>query len=188
MSRLEDLARLEDKRIKKLKLLLLGIMLSADDEKELIFKIKRSTSALVDEIKDIRKASFAVADKYSIETHRADESNRQLVIISASLYMLSIMAKRVAVSDKEKFEQKAKEAIVLSLPLIERLVATELYESNMRKMVVNNKEATFKWNAYNDKRTCDICSALDGNTYKAADLPDYPHPNCRCIAEIVSNQ
>ena len=188
MSKLEDLAKLEDKRIRKLNLLLLGIMLSADDERELIYKIKKSTSSLVDEIKDIRKSSFAIADKYSIENHRADESDRQLVIISASLYMLSIMAKRVAVSDKEKFEQKAKEAIVLSLPLIERLVVTEIYEANMRKMVVNNREALFRWNAVNDKRTCDVCGSLDGNTYKAADLPGYPHPNCRCVAEIVSNQ
>jgi len=188
MSRLEDLAKLEEKRKKKLKLLLLGIMLSSDNERELISKIKKSTATMVEEIKDIRIASFEIADKYSIEQHRAPESDRQLVIISASLYVLSVVAKRVAVSEKEHFTDKAKEAILLTIPILDRLVTTEIYESNMKKMVVNNKEATFKWNAVNDKKTCDECGALDGNTYNAEDLPDYPHPNCRCIAEIVSNQ
>jgi SPP1 gp7 family putative phage head morphogenesis protein len=189
MSRLEDLRNLEEKRKRKVKLLLLGILLSADSEQELIPKIKKSSRELLEEIKDIRKASYAIADKYSENIHRADDKKRQLLLVAAALYMISSLARRISISDKETYLSKAKQAVTDSEPIIERLVNTEIYESNHIKFVANHKgeDVMFMWNAINDRKTCSVCSSLDGNFYKLADVPDYPHPNCRCIAEITSS-
>jgi len=48
----------------------------------------------------------------------------------------------------------------------------------------NVDDLTAYWNAYNDSRTCPVCSALDGKpeSYWIADYPTGPpaHPNCRC--------
>jgi SPP1 gp7 family putative phage head morphogenesis protein len=186
MARIEDLQRLEESRKKKLRLLLAGILLSVDSEQELIPKLKKFSITVLEEVKDIRKASFAIADRYSEETHRAKDGDRLLLLMGASLYLLSNMARRIAISDKENYLGAAREAIRNGEADIDRLVATEIYEANRKKMMSNNKGSVFLWNAVLDKRTCSICEALDGKTFKEADAPDSVHPNCRCILEIVS--
>ena len=186
-TRLEDLKKLEEKRKKKMRLVLLGALLSVDSEQELIPKLRKSSVEVLEEIKDIRKASYALADKYSDDVHRANDKDRQLIIVSAALALISHVAKRIVISEKESYASKAKDAVNNSEPMIERLVSTEIYEANMKKFIANqDKDTIFLWNAVNDKRTCSECEALDGNTYKSEEVPEYPHPNCRCVVEIVS--
>jgi SPP1 gp7 family putative phage head morphogenesis protein len=186
MTHQKDLEQLETKRKKKLEILLLGILLSASSEEELISKIKKSSTIILEEIKDIRKSSYAIADKYSEDTHRAKDKERQLIIVAAALYLSSSIARRVAISNKESYTSKAIDALEQSKPVINRLVNTEIYEANLKKMVSNNKNEKLRWVAINDKRTCAQCSSLDGKTFIAQDAPDYPHVGCRCFCEVIS--
>ena len=189
MNRLEELKKLEAKRQKKMRLVLLGALLSVDSEQELIPKLRKSSVEILEEIKDIRKASYAIADKYSEDTHRANDKDRQLILVAAALALISHVAKRIVISEKESYASKAKDAVNNSESIIERLVSTEIYEANMKKLMANYKDdktVLFMWNAIGEKRTCDSCAARDGNVYKAEDVPEYDHPRCSCVLEIVS--
>lgn len=37
-----------------------------------------------------------------------------------------------------------------------------------------------QWRAQNDRKTCEECEDLDGFIFPIDELPDKPHPNCRC--------
>lgn len=185
MSQQKDLERLENDRRRKLELLLLGILLSVSSEQELLLKIKQLPKDVIQEIIDMRKASFEVADEYSNEVHRVNDKDRKLIIASAALYTVSMIVRRVSVSNKASYVEKAVEAVNESKPTINRLVNTEVYEANMKKMVANNKNQMLRWVAINDKRTCAQCSALDGKEYRAEDVPDYVHIGCRCFCEVI---
>lgn len=185
-SQQEDLEELEAERKRRLELLLLGLLLYANSEQELIFKLKSLSKDVYNEVMDIRRNSFSIADKHSEETHKVSDKDRKLIITAASLYMASTLARRVAVSTKATYLEKAREAISQSKDTVERLVATEVFEANMKKMVGNNPNQKFRWNAVFDKRTCATCEARDGKEYNAGDIPDYPHARCRCFVEIVS--
>lgn len=44
------------------------------------------------------------------------------------------------------------------------------------------------WHSENGEHTCEACKALDGTTYDIEDqVPERPHPNCRCTVEIVND-
>ena len=42
-----------------------------------------------------------------------------------------------------------------------------------------------RWNATDDEKTCASCGQMDGKVYKIEDIPDKPHPRCRCWITIV---
>ena len=186
MNRLDDLQRLEEKRKKKMRLFLIGVLLSVENQQELIPKMKRLSLDTMDEIKDMRQASFDIADRYSEETHRVRDGDRQLIIMGASLYLISSLARRIAVSDNDNYVQAARQAVKDTQAVIDRLVVTEVYEANRKKIKVNNRGAKLLWNAVLDRKTCDQCEALDGKIFNEADAPDELHPNCRCILEVIS--
>ena len=49
---------------------------------------------------------------------------------------------------------------------------------------VTYNEQELEWNA--EPGACDACKKLDGKIYKsAADIPDKPHPNCKCWIKIA---
>lgn len=49
--------------------------------------------------------------------------------------------------------------------------------------VSNNK---YVWHSENGEHTCDVCVDLDGQEFDYYDeVPERPHPNCRCYVEIV---
>ncbi len=42
------------------------------------------------------------------------------------------------------------------------------------------------WHAENSENTCDLCKSLDGTEFDFYDeVPQRPHPNCKCTVEIV---
>lgn len=44
----------------------------------------------------------------------------------------------------------------------------------------------YVWHSENGEHTCDVCKALDGKVFDFYDeVPERPHPNCRCTVEIV---
>lgn len=44
------------------------------------------------------------------------------------------------------------------------------------------------WHSENGEHTCEKCKALDGTTYDFEDeVPQRPHPNCKCHVEIVQD-
>lgn len=44
----------------------------------------------------------------------------------------------------------------------------------------------YKWVAEFGKNTCEKCAALDGQEFEEGDVPYWPHPNCRCKVEEIS--
>ena len=44
------------------------------------------------------------------------------------------------------------------------------------------------WHSENSEHTCDKCKELDGQVFDFYDeVPERPHPNCRCTVEVVEN-
>ena len=59
----------------------------------------------------------------------------------------------------------------------------------MSNLVLNGGVSNVKyiWHVESDK-ACEACQSLDGTEYiYEGDIPDRPHPNCRCYIEIVKN-
>lgn len=45
------------------------------------------------------------------------------------------------------------------------------------------------WHSENGEHTCDECKALDGKIFDFyEEVPDPPHPNCKCWVEIIENK
>lgn len=42
-----------------------------------------------------------------------------------------------------------------------------------------------QWHAQNDRKTCSECDSLDGAIFPIDEVPDKPHPNCRCWITIA---
>jgi len=46
----------------------------------------------------------------------------------------------------------------------------------------------YVWHAENSEHTCDKCKELDGQVFDFYDeVPERPHPNCKCTVEVVEN-
>ncbi len=44
------------------------------------------------------------------------------------------------------------------------------------------------WHSENSENTCDVCKSLDGEEFDFyEEVPEKPHPNCRCTVEIVED-
>ena len=44
------------------------------------------------------------------------------------------------------------------------------------------------WHSENSENTCDVCKSLDGKEFDFyEEVPEKPHPNCRCTVEIVED-
>jgi len=180
----KQLNKLEVKEKKTLELLLLGMLVGANSEN--LYNVNELSEDLVEEIDSMRQAAFAIADSNSTEVKKVDDSDRSLIILSASLYLISQLVKRMHVSKKKTFVGRVKESVTGVKPLISRVVNTELYDANLKKMVGNGKKTTkYVWRSMNDKRVCQVCSGRDGNEYLKGAVPAYPHQNCRCFIEVV---
>ena len=47
----------------------------------------------------------------------------------------------------------------------------------------------YVWHSENGEHTCDVCAGLDGQEFDYYDeVPERPHPNCRCTVEIVDGE
>jgi len=47
----------------------------------------------------------------------------------------------------------------------------------------------YVWHSENGEHTCDECRELDGQVFEYYDeVPERPHPNCRCTVEIVEGE
>ena len=47
----------------------------------------------------------------------------------------------------------------------------------------------YVWHSGNGEHTCDECRELDGQVFEYYDeVPERPHPNCRCTVEIVEGE
>ncbi len=46
----------------------------------------------------------------------------------------------------------------------------------------------YVWHSENGEHTCEVCKSLDGKVFDFYDeVPERPHPNCRCTVEIVED-
>ena len=60
-------------------------------------------------------------------------------------------------------------------------------ENNVLKTGISNNK--YIWHSENGKKTCEVCASLDGKEFDFYDeVPERPHPNCRCYVEIVDNK
>ncbi len=62
--------------------------------------------------------------------------------------------------------------------------------SNEQNLVLKGGISNYKyiWRSENSDKTCDKCASLDGTVYYHEDeIPQKPHPNCKCTVEIVEN-
>lgn len=49
---------------------------------------------------------------------------------------------------------------------------------------INKENLLYEWVAENE--ACEVCKAMNGKIYNSAnDIPDKPHPNCKCHIEII---
>lgn len=67
----------------------------------------------------------------------------------------------------------------------ERIAATEMVNvtSEIAREQMNAYGITeWKWDAFNDRTTCEVCADLNGQTFSVDDLDAFPpnHVNCRC--------
>ena len=47
----------------------------------------------------------------------------------------------------------------------------------------------YVWHSENGENTCDECKKLDGQVFEMdEEIPERPHPNCRCTVEIVEDE
>lgn len=47
----------------------------------------------------------------------------------------------------------------------------------------------YVWHSENGENTCDECKELDGQVFEMGEeVPERPHPNCRCTVEIVEGE
>lgn len=53
----------------------------------------------------------------------------------------------------------------------------------LKGYVSNNR---YIWHSENGEHTCELCASLDGKEFDYYDeVPERPHPNCRCYVEII---
>ena len=61
-------------------------------------------------------------------------------------------------------------------------------KGNIESKVLKGGVSYYKyvWHSENGEHTCDDCSELDGQEFDYYDeVPERPHPNCKCYVEIV---
>lgn len=63
-----------------------------------------------------------------------------------------------------------------SVYVVDKAMQQEMIEAEVKKV---------KWNAEMDKRTCEECRSMDGQTYDVHKIPPKPHIRCRCWVEKV---
>ena len=67
----------------------------------------------------------------------------------------------------------------------------ESEQENVSDMVLKSGISNVKyiWHSENGENTCEKCKSLDGTVYDFEDeVPERPHPNCKCTVEIVENK
>lgn len=72
--------------------------------------------------------------------------------------------------------------------LVQSGISTEKEEKSISNLVLKGGISNVKyvWHSENSDTTCEECSSLDGIVYDFEDeVPERPHPNCRCSVEIV---
>ncbi len=67
----------------------------------------------------------------------------------------------------------------------------EKEKENVKNLVLKGgiSNTRYIWHSENGESTCDECMALDGQEFDFYDeVPERPHPNCKCYIEIVDNK
>ena len=65
---------------------------------------------------------------------------------------------------------------------------TEGEKTDIENTVLKGGISYYKyvWHSENGEHTCDVCKSLDGKVFDFYDeLPERPHPNCKCTVEIL---
>lgn len=65
---------------------------------------------------------------------------------------------------------------------------TEGEKTDIENTVLKGGISYYKyvWHSENGEYTCDVCKSLDGKVFDFYDeLPERPHPNCKCTVEIL---
>lgn len=63
-------------------------------------------------------------------------------------------------------------------------------KSNIENIVLKGGISYNKyvWHSENGEHTCDVCKSLDGKVFDFYDeVPERPHPNCKCTVEVVED-
>lgn len=69
--------------------------------------------------------------------------------------------------------------------------AAEDEKSNIENTVLKGGISYNKyiWHSENGEHTCEVCKSLDGKVFDFYDeVPERPHPNCRCTVEVVDDR
>lgn len=58
--------------------------------------------------------------------------------------------------------------------------AIEVADGALTKARLDDGVLKVRWKSENDNRVCSVCRGYEGRVFKITDVPDKPHPGCRC--------
>lgn len=76
-------------------------------------------------------------------------------------------------------------AALHALAFMCRIYADRITDEATMQAYVDDGVERIRWVAEKDNRTCSTCKERDGKIYDIDEVPDDPHPNCRCKRERV---
>lgn len=140
--------------------------------KEKILQSLRNTKQVETTLNTIAKSQENLLKNYSNPVFSKRDKNKilnsysNLQDVGKSLYRYNTLQEHNYLNDAE--EEK------------------ENIESKVLKGGVSYNK--YVWHSENGEHTCDVCSELDGQEFDYYDeVPESPHPNCKCYVEIVEN-
>ncbi len=71
------------------------------------------------------------------------------------------------------------------------LESAEIEKDNVKNIVLKGgiSNTRYIWHSENSETTCDECMSLDGQEFDFYDeIPERPHPNCKCYVEVLVQQ
>ncbi len=178
---IKDIQKLEKKKKKSLKALVIAFLAEYDNLNDLAINLNSLTKDIKEEIKTINDQGIILANKHSDINNKPKKDKKEGLIITAAAMNLARKAAGYTVAE-DNYNDGVKEAKKRLDNDVEMVVITQLFKSFNDQLVNNNPKALFRWEAQLDRRTCPICSGLNGNEYTASEAPDCPaHPRCRCL-------
>lgn len=158
---------------------LTGLVVHYGSVEKLLANDKQNQKDIYNQILKAKKSSANI-----ISNNKPKENHTLLKIAVAG--MLLNLARKIHISEKSSYLEKAQESIQQSEAKINQIITTEIYKTYNKSVLSNSKSNQFKWNAFHDKRTCSACASKDGKIYAREDIEEPPlHQNCRCILEPI---